>query len=145
MKRIFFHALAISGVVGGLAAVADALVVTDQERIEQLVDSLEGEVQDTSLDEVLRFIETDREPLELRTRERTRHFEDADADIAQWAREALRPLHGSEIEIVQRTTELEGDEAHVALRARTRYGVVDGAIDLVKRGERWLIWRARIR
>ncbi len=145
MKRILLHTLAIGVVVGGLAAVADALVITDRERLEQLVDSLEGEVQDTTLDEALRFIETDREPIEVRTSDRTRTFEDADADLAQRAREALRPLRGSEIEIVQHTIEMEDDEAHVALRARTRHGVVDGNIDLVKHGERWLIWRARIR
>ena len=145
MKRILLHTLAIGVVVGGLAAVADALVITDRERIEGLVDSLEGEVRDTTLDEMLRFVETDREPIEVRTSERTRHFEGADADLAQRAREALRPLRGSEIEILQRTIELENDEAHVALRARTRHGVIDGNIDLVKHGERWLIWRARIR
>lgn len=145
MKRMLLHTFAIAVVVGGLAAVADALVITDHERIEQLVESLEGEVEDTTLDEMLHFVETDREPIEVRTSERTRVFEDADADLAQQAREALRPLQGSEIEVLQHTIELEDDEAHVALRARTRYGVVDGNVDLVKHGERWLIWRARIR
>ena len=145
MKRILLHTLAIGVVVGGLAAVADALVITDRERIEQLVDSLEGEVQDTTLDEVLHFVETDREPIEVRTSERTRVFEDADADIAQHAREALRPLRGSDIEVIQHTIEMDDEEAHVALRARTRHGVVDANIDLAKHGERWLIWRARIR
>ncbi len=145
MKRFLLHAVAIAVVVGGLAAVADALVITDRERIEQLVDSLEGEVRDTTLDEALHFVETDREPVELRSSERDEYFEDADADLAQRARAALRPLRGSEIEIIQHTIELEDDEAHLALRARTRYGVVDGNIDFVKHGERWLIYRARVR
>lgn len=145
MKRFLLHAAAVAVVVGGLAAVADALVITDRERIEQLVDSLEGEVEDTTLDEALHFVETDREPIEVRSDERTEYFEEADADLAQRAREALRPLRGSEIEIIQHTIELQDDEAHLALRARTRYGVVDGNIDFVKHGERWLIRRARVR
>jgi len=145
MKRFILHGLAIGVVIGGLAAVADALVITDQERIEQLVDSLEGEVRDTTLDDALHFVETDREPVEVRSAEGTRWFEDADADLARRAREALRPLRGSDIEVLQRTIEIEGDEAHLALRARTRYGVVDGNVDFVKHGERWLIQRARIR
>lgn len=145
MKRFILHGLAIGVVIGGLAAVADALVITDQERIEQLVDSLEGEVRDTTLDDALHFVETDREPVEVRSAEGTRWFEDADADLARRAREALRPLRGSDIEVLQRTIEIEGAEAHLALRARTRYGVVDGNVDFVKHGERWLIQRARIR
>jgi hypothetical protein len=145
MKRFLLHTLAIGVVVGGLAAVADALVITDRERLEQLVDSFEGEVQDTTLDEALRFVETDREPIEVRSSERTRYFEDADADLAQRAREALRPLRGSEIEIIQHTIEIDGDEAQLAVRARTRHGVVDGNVDFVRHGERWLITRARVR
>jgi hypothetical protein len=145
MKRSLLLLLAIGVVVGGLAAVADALVVTERERLEQLVDSLEGEVQDTTLDELLHFVETDREPIEVRSSDGTQVFESADAELARRTREALRPLRGSEIEIIQRTIELEDDEAHIALRARTRHGVVDANVDLAKHGERWLIWRARVR
>ncbi|MAQ16788.1 MAG: hypothetical protein CMN30_18600 [Sandaracinus sp.] len=145
MKRIALYAVAIAVVIGGLAAAADALVLTDEERLEQLVDALDGEVDDGSLDEVLRFVATDREPLEVSSREGNDLYEDADADLAQRARGILRSLRGSEVEVVQHTIEIEGDEAEVALRARTRHGVLDAQLDLVRHGERWLVWRARVR
>ena len=145
MKRIALYAVAIAVVIGGLAAAADALVLTDEERLEQLVDALDGEVDDGSLDEVLRFVATDREPLEVSSREGNDLYEDADADLAQRARGLLRSLRGSEVEVVQHTIEVEGDEAEVALRARTRHGVLDAQLDLVRHGERWLVWRARVR
>ena len=146
MTRFALYAAAIVAIVVGLAAVADALVLTDEERIEQLVDAFDGTISEQTLDEGLRFVETDREPVEVSLEGgQVEVYEDADARLTQRARDALRPLIGSEVEVLQHTIRVDEQDADVALRARTRYGVVDVTLDLTKHGERWLVWRARLR
>ena len=145
MSRYLLHAAAILGLLIGAAAVADALVITDEERIGELLEALDGPVDARAIDTALRFVETDRQPLELVVQGSAIVYDDADAELARRARTMLRPLLESDTELIQHAIEVEGEEARVTSRTRTRYGVVDATVDLAKHGDRWLIRRARLR
>ncbi len=137
--------LTIVASVGAVAAVADALVVTDQERLEAFVEAVSGEVSGDRIDDALAYVQTGRAPLTFRAGPEEHYFDDRDADFARRARRALRPLLGTDAELVQQNIEIEGDHADVHLRVRTAGGVVNGSIELEKAGGRWLVTRAMLR
>lgn len=132
--------------IGSLAAVADALVVTEEERIEEFVDALSGEVSTDAVDDALAFVDTDRVPLTLRTERRRERFEEGDsADLAELARDALRPLQGTDTTLIQSDVRVEGEIAFAAVRVRTERGLVDANFEFEKASGRWLLSEAYIR
>lgn len=146
MKRA--HLLLAAAAVlclGCVAAVADALVVTDQERLEAVVDALSGEVSSERIDDALSFAQTDQLPLTLRAGSRERTYDDRDAELARRIRQGIEPLVGTEAELVQHDIRVDGDEADVHLRVRTVRGTISAAIELEKVDGRWLIAEATLR
>ena len=128
-----------------VAAVADALVVTDEERLEAFVDALSGEVSPERIDDALSFAQTDQLPFTLRSGSSERTYDNRDAELARRVRETIAPFLGTEAELVQHNIEVDGDEADVHLRVRTIRGTVSAAIQLEKVDGRWLIAATTLR
>lgn len=132
--------------IGGVVAVADALVITDEERLETFVEALTGEVSPERIDDALSYVNTDRVTLTLRSPNGTEVFEEGDgAALANLARRELASLEGSDATLIQDTIDIDGDRATVTIRARTRMGLVDANLQLEKVADRWLLTRAYIR
>jgi hypothetical protein len=145
LRRIAIYAFIFVTVVGGIATAADALVLTDEERLEAFTETLDGDVTDQRIDQALDFADPDREPVELIVgRFRALYDEGQGAELAERAHSELAPLAGSGTTLLQRSIHIDGDEALVAVRVRTRGGVIDASFNLTRHGDGWLIRRVRI-
>lgn len=145
LRRFATYAFLATACIGAIAAAADALVLTDEERLEAFTDTLDGDVTPDRIDEALDFADPDREPVEIIAGRQREFFGDGSgADLAERAREELAPLTGSEVDLVQRSIHVHGDDALIAVRVRTRAGLIDARFDLSRHGDGWLIRRVRV-
>jgi hypothetical protein len=145
-SRLFLYTLVASAAVGGFALVADALVVSDEERLEAVADELTEGPADERVDGVLRRIDLSREPLRLEHGERVRRYsEDDDHRLADGVWDALGPFADEDLEVVQRAVRLDGDRGTVAVRVRAGSELHDATLHLVRSGQGWLVTRLRTR
>ncbi len=127
------------------SVVLDALVITDEEQVDDFIDLLIGQVDTEQIDEALTFTDPAREPIDARVGNREVLFDEGDeVQLARMVREAARELEG-QVEEVQRSIAIEGDRADVGLRVRTESGLVDAQMVLRRHGDGWLVSRARVR
>ena len=136
--RFLVHAVLATLIVGGFALAADALVVSDEERLDQLVDGLvEGEAGD-----LLRWVDLSFAPVSLQVPARTVRFEDGDdLAVSDALTDALVAFEASDLSIVQRATVIDGDRATVSVRARAHGELHDATFHLVRGGSSWWIER----
>lgn len=132
--------------VGGFALVADALVVSDEEAVEELADDLTQAEPTERVGDVLQWIDTSREPVTVQHEGRGRHFDDGeDAQAADTLADALQGFEAPGLEVIQRSVDVDGDRATVAVRARTDDGVHDATFQLRRQGQGWLVTHATAR
>ncbi|MEZ4338811.1 MAG: hypothetical protein R3B82_19510 [Sandaracinaceae bacterium] len=122
--RLFTYAALVAAFVGGTALVADALTVTDEEQLEGLVDALVESPED-ALGEW-----TDPSLVPVDAQVDGRH-----ASVSA----ALARLGGEDVEVVQRSVDLRGDRASVAVRVRVDGELADASFRLERHEDRWLI------
>lgn len=145
MGKLAVHGCVVLGLVAGAAAVADALVVTDHERLEAFADSLSGTIDTELMDGALGYFDVDYEPVLVTTPDGDEEFGEGEgAQLASVARDALAAYRGHSIEEVQRNIELEDESARVAVRLRTPEGMVNATFDLAKHEGRWFVHRVRL-
>ncbi len=146
MRRIAVTLSIAVAVLLGLSAVADALFVTDEERLEAFVDAISGDIETGRIDDALSFISTRHEEVELRAPDQNEWFgEGDDAELGALARETLAPYLGQELELVQHSVRVQDDAGQVGVRLRGPRGLMDVTFELRKHGERWYLRSARIR
>ncbi|MFT5353301.1 MAG: hypothetical protein ACI9KE_000499 [Polyangiales bacterium] len=131
--------------LGCVAAVADALVVTDEERLEAFVDAVSGEVSSERIDDALSFAQTDQLPVTLRAGSSESTYDNRDAALARRVRQSIEPFLGTDAELIQHDIRVDGDEADVHLRVRTTRGSLSASIELEKVDGRWLIAETTLR
>ncbi len=145
LRRFTIYTFILVTAVAGIAMAVDALVLTDEERLEAFTDTLTGDVTDQRIDQALDFADPDREPVELIAGHTRSFYNDGQgAELAERAHHELAPLAGSEATLLQRTIHIDGDEALVAVRVRTREGVIDASFNLTRHGDGWLIRKVRV-
>jgi hypothetical protein len=121
--------------IGGIALAADALVESDEERVDDVADAMVGGASDRRVDAVLAWVDPSRVPVVV---DGERYAED-DGDPAPAIRDALAPLDADRLEVVQRSVSLEGDRATVALRVRSEGDLVDVQVAMRRDGQAWLV------
>ncbi len=145
MTRIVLYSLLGALAIGGTAVTADALVETDEERLEALADELE-EGGPAAVDGVLRWTDLAREPVTVRDDRRDRELEEGeDGALADAVTDALAPLGRGEVDVVQRSVEVRGDRGTIALRARVDGELIDANLRLSRSGQGWLVTSLRVR
>ena len=134
---------AIAGIVGALL-LGDLLIVTDEEELEALVESMTGEISAERIEAALQWVDPAAAPVEVVVFDRTEVYEDA-AALADTARDGLAQLHGERLRTMRESIEVDGDTADISLQLASSRGLADVDLRLVRRADRWLITRIRIR
>ena len=142
MSRTGIYLLVILAIVVGAAAVTDAVVVTDRERMDEFIDSVTGQVSDARIDSALSYANPAKLPIELVHEGRRRKYSDRNAaKLKPDARKALASLEGSKLRLIQESVSVEGERARIALRLRTSAGLANTVFDLRREDDQWLLRR----
>ena len=145
MRRTGIHLLVILSLVVGAAAVTDAVVVTDRERMEEFVEAVTGRVSDARIDNALSYADPSKVTMELVHNGRRHRYSDQNAgDLKSDARKALATLAGSKLHLIQENISLDGERARIALRLRTNEGLANTVFDLRREDDRWLLRRVTV-
>ena len=135
--RFVAYAALASAIVGGFALVADALVVSDEEAVEALVDDL---TEDASAG-VLVWTDPELEPVSVQVAGRVVRYSAGDESrCADAIGDALSGFEAG-AEVVQSSVDVDGDRATVSVRARSAGELHDARFRLVRHGQGWLVTR----
>ncbi len=137
VAKVLIGALVI---VGAGALLADALVQSDQERLDEVVAMLESDGD--RVDRIATYADAERVPVAISDRGGTERMRDADL-LLDRLHEVLAPLDASDAEITQVTSRLDGDLGHVTLRVRAEGEVSDLELSLRRDGQTFLLIGAR--
>jgi hypothetical protein len=126
-------------VVIGVGLIVDAVVVTEEERLEVFLDSVTGEVTSEKIASALAWVDTSRQPVEVSVRGQSNLYED-DESLQERARDSMRRFIGQDLRILGESIVVEDDRATIHIRViNSQLGMVNVDFDLRKRGEDWLV------
>jgi hypothetical protein len=146
LRRIILPVLVVFVLVSAVSAVADALVVTETERLGDLAGIFASEEPGRRVDELLRYVAPEREALEVTADGRHYVFADGqEVEAADTLRAALDFADRPAVESVQESVTLEADTPVVALRLRANGELHDLTLYLSRHDDRWLARRIVIR
>ena len=140
------HVLVVGGIGAAIAAwvIGDAVIVTDEERVAELVEAVSGEMTAAKIDAAFEWVDPETVPVEVVAFGDTRLYEDR-AELRERARDVVRVLRGQRLRALSESVEVDGDTADVGVRLLSDQGMGDVDFRLEKRGERWLVTRVRLR
>jgi len=142
MRRTGIYLLVILSIVVGAALVADAIVVTDRERMDEFIDSVTGQVSESRIDNALSYADPSKVTVELvHDGHRRRYSNRNAAALKPDARKALASLEGSRLHLIQESISLDGERARIALRLRTDAGLANTVFDLLRDKDQWILRR----
>jgi hypothetical protein len=145
MRTVLYYGFIAAVAIAGVILAVDAIVVTDQERLESFVEGVTGDVRSERIDHALSWTDLGAEPVEVVFGDQPRLYEQGqEGDLADDAREILAPLEGESVRLLQDAIEIDGTSARVALRVSTDEGVCDVQYLMRKHGEDWLVTRVRV-
>ena len=129
-----------------LWVVGDALVVTDEEKLEELVELATTTIGPETATGALAWTDLAAEPLELNGLGAERLYRPGDEErLAADTRSALSPLHGDDLSALGSRTEVEGDQASIWLRLFSSRGLRELDVSLRRHGDRWVVYRVNVR
>jgi hypothetical protein len=144
--RIVLYSLVVGLLVGGVVTVADAMVITDEEKLEAFLDEVTRSRGGDRVGRALHFADPNREPVAVAFDGGVRRFEDGqEVELEGALRSALGVFGAPELEPVQEDVELRGEDARVAVRVRTDAGLTDAQFELRRHDDGWLIRRVAVR
>jgi hypothetical protein len=140
-KPIILVGVFALGLAGAVSAIANTLVLSDEECLERFVSDLTTAVPEARLSAALSNANPDLIPVELVAKDSARRFQDGDGEnFAEEARKALSPLLESDIDVVEKSIEIEGDRALIALELSTAHGPVNARFRFVRSSDYgWLV------
>jgi len=120
-------------------AVADAMVETDVERLEEVARVLARPDAESRIDGLLAWADPAREPVVV-TVGRTHRRIDEGADLADALRDALDPLQGAgAIDVVDDDISVHGETGTVSVDAQSGGERVHVTLTLRREGQGWLL------
>ena len=144
-RKIALYAFALTLLGGSVATVADALVLTDEEQLDALVEDLTSSRVGHRVDAVLDFAAPSREPVEVVADGEADSFADGDeVELAGRTRALLADLETDDLDVVQHTVDIEGERARIVVRVRTADGYLNAQLRLHRHEDRWLIESLRV-
>ncbi len=145
-SSLLLYGAIASLVLGAGVLTADALVTTDEEHLEQLCDDVTERDPDARVGAVMTWTHLMREPLEISEDGRRERYEERDeAELSRDLEGVLAPLTDPDLEILQRSVEVDDDRATIALRTRSGGETHNTTFRLVRNGQGWLLTRLQAR
>lgn len=135
-------------VVALLAAlgVGRALVVTDRDRVEGFADAVSGELTPAHLDAALRYVDPDRQPVEVTAYEETESYGAGQREaLRRRVRERLAGLMGTRWRVLRRSITMGAGGASVSMQVFSSEAGATTDYVLRKHGDDWLVETARVR
>ena len=146
LRRYLLPFLVAFACVSAIAAAADALVVTESERLHALADSLTDEAPGRRVDQLLRYVAPGREPIELSVAGRRHSYSEGhEVELSDALRSGLAFLEQRGVSAVQESVSHDQREAVVALRLRAGSELYDVTLYLRRHDDRWLARRVVVR
>lgn len=140
-----WSAFAVVAVVGGVVA-SRALVVTDRDRVERFADAVSGEVTAARIDAALRYVDPDRQPVEVTAYESTQSYGAGEREALHRAvRERLQPVTGTRFRVLRRSITVGPASASVTMQLFSAEAAPTAEYVLRKHGADWLVETARVR
>lgn len=140
------HLVAVAGVGAAVAAylIGDALIVSDEEKVGELVEAITGEMTAERIDAAFAWVDPATAPVEVVVFGDTRLYEDR-AELRERAGDAIRVLRGQRLRALRENVEIEDGVAALSLQLLSDQGLANVDFRLEERGDRWLITRVRVR
>lgn len=135
-------------VLGGGTFVADALVETDEERLDSYAEELVKADRGAEADVVRGWAELSRSAVRVDGPSGPERFDRGRDQLAltEALEDALAPLSNAQrLEVVQRAIRVDGDRGTIALRVRADGRVEDLTIRFARSGQGWVLERLRRR
>lgn len=121
--------------------VGDVLIVTDEERLEDFSDAIAGTIDHGWVTNCLKYVDPARQSVTVEARGSSYSYGREDGGrLTEDAHLRLSPFYGTNLHLMGRTIEVDGDKARVVLHTFSRQGgraTID--LDMKKRGEDWLV------
>ena len=140
LKTVVSVVIAALFILGAGALLADMLVETDRERLDEVVALLEG--SGDRVDRIASYADAERVPVSISDRGGSERMRDADV-LRDRLHEVLAPLDAGDAEVTQITSTLDGDRGRVTLRVRAQGEVSDLELTLRRDGQTFLLVGAR--
>lgn len=132
-------------VLGSMAAYR-ALVVTDRDRVERFAEAVSGEVTPARIDAALRYVDPDRQTVEVTAYEATETYGPGQRDaLHQRVRERLRAVSGARFRVLRRSITMGQGSASVSMQLFSSEAAPTAEYVLRKHGADWLVETARVR
>ncbi len=147
-RRTWIALGAFAGLVALAAVAYDALVESDEERLEELIEDCTGTMSEARIrDGRARWIDLSRQPFEISGFGEARAYGEGDEDaLDERQSEAVRALNGASLRALSSSVSVEGDRGIVTLRILSdRTGMMQVEWTLEKHGDDWLVARLSIR
>ena len=138
------YLVAALALFGGVVAAADAMVVSDEEQLTELLETLTEQSPGARIDGVLSWVDLQQAPLRISERGHSVRFEDGDTELASTLQDVLAPFDAEELDVVQRSVHVDGDQGRVALRVRDQGELYDATFTLRRNGQGWLVTSVRV-
>jgi len=143
-RRTLAYVLGGTAVAVGGWLLLDALIVTEEERIQVFLEAVTGEVTSEKINTALEWVDTDRQPVEVHVMGRSDLYED-DETLHERARESMRRFMGQDLRILGESITVEDDRATMRVRViNSQLGIVNAEFDLRKREDVWLVSHVRV-
>lgn len=137
--------LGVAALVASIVATR-ALVVTDRDRVDRFVDAVSGEVTPARIDAALRYVDPDRQPVEITAYEATEAYGPGERDaLRQRVRERLLAVAGTRFRVLRKSVTMGARSASVSMQLYSSEGAPSAEYVLRKHGDDWLVETARLR
>ncbi len=144
--RIALYSFVVALGVGGVVTVADAMVITDEEKLQAFVDEVTRSGGVDRVGRALHFADPNREPVAVAVHGDVRRFEEGEeVELEGAMRRALDVFGAPDLVAIQEDVELRGEDARVAVRVRTEAGLTDAQFELRRHDDGWLLRRVAVR
>ena len=123
-----------------------SLAVTDRDRVEGFADAVSGEVTPARVDAAMRYVDPDRQPVEVTAYESTESYGAGQRDaLRQRVRERLQAVSGARFRVLRRSITMGPRSASVSMQLYASEGAPTAEYVLRKHGDDWLVETARVR